>query len=101
MRVFLAGATGATGKQLVPLLVDAGHEVSGVTRNESKRAAIETMGATAIVIDALDADQVGGTVAQAEPDVIIHELTAIGSFDIRNFDRSFARTNRLRTIGTD
>jgi nucleoside-diphosphate-sugar epimerase len=101
MRVFLAGATGAMGKQLVPRLVEAGHEVVGTTRRESMRRAVEEMGATAMVVDALDADQVGGAVATAEPEVIIHELTAIGSFDIRNFDRSFAATNRLRTEGTD
>lgn len=101
MRIFLAGATGAMGKQLVPRLVNAGHEVWGTTRSESKRAVIKEMGATAIVVDALDADQVGGAVAEAEPEVIIHQLTAIGSIDIRNFDRSFAPTNRLRTDGTD
>jgi nucleoside-diphosphate-sugar epimerase len=101
MRIFLAGATGAMGKQLVPRLVEAGHEVVGTTRSESKRAVIEEMGATAVVVDALDADQVGDAVANAGPDVIIHELTAIGSFDIRNFDGAFAPTNRLRTEGTD
>ncbi len=101
MRIFLAGATGAMGNQLVPRLVEAGHEVWGTTRSESKLAAIEEMGARAVVVDALDADQVGGVVAEAEPEAIIHELTAIGSVDIRNFDRSFAPTNRLRTEGTD
>ncbi|HSO98933.1 MAG TPA: NAD(P)-dependent oxidoreductase [Solirubrobacteraceae bacterium] len=101
MKVFVAGATGAMGRQLVPRLVAGGHEVVGTTRSESKRTAIEEMGARAVVVDALDADQVGGAVAQAEPEVIIHELTAIGAFDIRNFDRAFAPTNRLRTEGTD
>jgi nucleoside-diphosphate-sugar epimerase len=101
VRVFLAGATGAIGKQLVPRLVAAGHEVVGTTRSESKRRAVEEMGAKAVVVDALDADQVGDVVVEAKPEVIIHELTAIGSFDIRNFDRSFALTNRLRIEGTD
>jgi nucleoside-diphosphate-sugar epimerase len=101
VRVFLAGATGAVGKQLVPRLVEAGHEVWGTTRSESKRAVVEEMGARAVVLDALDADGVGGAVAEAAPEVIIHELTAIGAFDIRNFDRSFSATNRLRTEGTD
>ena len=101
MKIFGAGATGAMGKQLVPRLVEAGHEVVGTTRSEVKRAAIEEMGARAVVIDALDADQVGDAVAIAGPNVIIHELTAIGSVDIRNFDGSFAPTNRLRTEGTD
>ena len=101
MRIFLAGATGAMGKQLVPRLVEAGHEVVGMTRSNSKRAALEELGATAVVADALNADQVGDAVAKARPEVIIHQLTAISSFDIRNFDRSFALTNRLRSEGTD
>ncbi len=101
MRIFLAGATGAMGKQLVPRLVEAGHEVVGMTRSNSKRAALEELGATAVVADALNADQVGDAVAKARPKVIIHQLTAISSFDIRNFDRSFALTNRLRSEGTD
>ena len=103
MKIFLAGATGAMGKQLVPRLIAAGHEVVGTTRSESNRALIEKMGATAVVVDALNADQVGDAVAKAEPDAIIHELTSIAadSFDIRNFDRGFALTNRLRTEGTD
>ena len=101
MRIFLAGATGAMGKQLVPRLVEAGHEVVGMTRSNSKRAALEDLGATAVVADALNADQVGDAVAKARPEVIIHQLTAISSFDIRNFDRSFALTNRLRSEGTD
>ena len=88
MRIFLAGATGAMGKQLVPRLVEAGHEVVGMTRSNSKRAALEDLGATAVVADALNADQVGDAVAKARPEVIIHQLTAISSFDIRNFDRS-------------
>jgi nucleoside-diphosphate-sugar epimerase len=101
MKVFLAGATGAMGRQLVPRLVEAGHEVVGTTRNESKRGLIEELGGTAVVLDALDAEQVGDAVAKAEPDAIIHQLTAIQEFDIRRFDRSFAMTNRLRTEGTD
>lgn len=101
MKIFLAGAAGAMGKQLVPRLVQAGHDVVGTTRSESKRALIEELGGTAVVVDALDADQVGDAVAKAEPDAIIHELTAIETFDIRRFDRSFALTNRLRTEGTD
>jgi nucleoside-diphosphate-sugar epimerase len=101
MRIFLAGATGAMGKQLVPRLVEAGHEVVGMTRSNSKRTALEELGASAVVADALNADQVGNAVAKARPEVIIHQLTAISSFDIRNFDRSFALTNRLRSEGTD
>src|SRR5215471_12887525 len=101
MRVFVAGATGAIGTQLVPRLVAAGHEVHGMTRSESKRAMLAELGAVPVVADAFDPDQVAQAVAQAAPDVIVHELTAIGALDTRHFDRAFAQTNRLRTEGTD
>jgi nucleoside-diphosphate-sugar epimerase len=101
MRVFLAGATGAIGKQLVPLLVEAGHEVHGMTRSESKQAMLSELGAVPVVADALDPEQVAEAVARAKPDVIVHQLTAIGPIDMRHMDRDFALTNRLRTEGTD
>jgi nucleoside-diphosphate-sugar epimerase len=101
MRVFVAGATGAIGKQLVPRLVAAGHEVHGMTRTESKQALLYELGAVPVVADALDPDQVADAVARARPDVIVHQLTAIGAVDPRHFDRDFALTNRLRTEGTD
>jgi nucleoside-diphosphate-sugar epimerase len=100
MRVFLAGATGAIGRQLVPRLVEAGHEVHGMTRHESKRELLRELGAVPVVADALDPDQVAEAVATAHPEVIVHQLTAIGSLDMRHFDRDFATTNRLRTEGT-
>jgi nucleoside-diphosphate-sugar epimerase len=101
MRVFVAGATGAIGKQLVPRLVAAGHEVHGMTRSESKKALLDELGAVPVVADALDPDQVAEAVGRARPDVIVHQLTAIGSLDTRHFDRDFALTNCLRTEGTD
>src|SRR5216683_1158593 len=101
MRVFVAGATGAMGKQLVPRLVAAGHEVVGMTRSESKRALLRELGAEPVMADALEPDQVAEAIARARPEVIVHQLTAIGSLDLRHFDRDFALTNRLRTEGTD
>ncbi len=101
MRVFVAGATGAIGRQLVPRLVAAGHEVHGMTRSESKQTMLHELGAVPVVADALEPDQVAEAVAKARPDVIVHQLTAIGAVDMRHFDRSFALTNRLRTEGTD
>jgi nucleoside-diphosphate-sugar epimerase len=101
MRVFVAGATGAIGKQLVPRLVAAGHEVHGMTRSESKQPMLYELGAVPVVADALDPDQVAQAVARARPDVIVHQLTAIDAIDPRHFDRDFALTNRLRTEGTD
>jgi nucleoside-diphosphate-sugar epimerase len=101
MRVFVAGATGAIGKQLVPRLVASGHEVVGMTHKDSNRTQVEELGATAVVADALNPDQVAEVVGWANPDVIVHQLTAIGAIDYRQFDRDFALTNRLRTDGVD
>ncbi len=101
MKVFLAGATGVMGTQLVPRLIAAGHEVVGTTRSEAKRQQIYDVGATPVVADALDPEQIAQAVAEATPEVIIHQLTAIGSINTRTFDRDFALTNRLRTEGTD
>jgi nucleoside-diphosphate-sugar epimerase len=102
MRIFVAGATGALGRQLVPKLVERGHEVTAMTRSASKAPLVEELGARAVVADALDAEQVASAVAQSEPEVIVHQLTAISNVTrIRNLDRSFEATNRLRTEGTD
>jgi nucleoside-diphosphate-sugar epimerase len=102
MKILVAGATGALGKQLVPRLVAGGHDVFGTTRTPSKQQVLRDLGATPLVADALDADAVSRVVAQAEPDVIVHELTALtGALDMRHFDRNFALTNRLRTEATD
>jgi nucleoside-diphosphate-sugar epimerase len=101
MRVFVAGATGAIGKQLVPRLVAAGHEVHGMTRSASNEAVLEELGAVPVVADALDPHRVAEAVGAAGPDVIVHQLTAIGAVDTRHMERDFALTNRLRTEGTD
>ncbi len=102
MKVFVAGATGALGSQLVPRLVAGGHDVVGMTRSERKAGMIQQMGATPAIADGLDAEAVGRAVGEAEPEVIVHELTALsGSLDLRKFEQSFALTNRLRTEGTD
>jgi nucleoside-diphosphate-sugar epimerase len=101
MKVFVAGASGAIGKQLVPRLVAAGHEVVGMTSKESNRTLLEELGATAVVADALDPDEVAEAVGRTNPDVIVHQLTSLGAVDLRHFDRAFALTNRLRTEGTD
>jgi nucleoside-diphosphate-sugar epimerase len=102
MKVLLAGATGALGKQLVPRLVADGHEVVGITRTESKLGMLRELGAAGVVADLLDPEQVARVVAEAEPEVIIHQLTALNrDFDVKHFDRTFEETNRLRTEATD
>jgi nucleoside-diphosphate-sugar epimerase len=102
MKVFVAGATGAIGKRLLPLLLQAGHQVTGLTRSSKNAGQIRAAGAVAAVADALDRDAVMRTVQEAAPDVIVHELTAIPEkLDLRHWDRDFALTNRLRTTGLD
>ena len=102
MNVFLAGATGAVGRTLIPLLIEHGHTVVGTTRTPGKVEALRSLGAEPVVLDGLDRDAVVAAVAAAEPDVVMHQMTALsGPFDLRRFDRTFAMTNRLRTEGTD
>ena len=102
MRVFVAGASGAVGRTLIPLLTENGHTVVGTTRSPEKVAALRALGAEPVVLDGLDRDGVVAAVAGARPDALVHEMTALsGPFDLRRFDRTFALTNRLRTEGTD
>ena len=102
MRVFVAGATGAIGQHLVPMLTAAGHDVTATTRSPGKAGLIRQLGATPAVVDGLDAGGVLAAVSQARPEVIIHEMTSLSALrDFRNFDKGFAVTNQLRTAGTD
>jgi nucleoside-diphosphate-sugar epimerase len=102
MRVFVAGAAGAVGQQLLPQLAAGGHQVTASTRNPAKAEGLRALGAEAVVVDGLDAVAVGQAVARAEPEAVIHQMTALaGDFDLRRFDRTFAVTNKLRTAGTD
>jgi nucleoside-diphosphate-sugar epimerase len=107
MKVFVAGATGVLGRQLVPQLVTRGHEVVGMTRSASKQDGLRALGARPVVADALDPDAVSRVVGEAEPEVIVHQLTALSGpmsmRDARHPDRSVAAimTNRLRTEATD
>src|SRR5262249_17465136 len=102
MKVLVAGAAGAIGSRLVPMLVQAGHQVTGMTRLESKAGRIRAAGAIPAIVNALDRDAVMRAVERAAPEVIVHELTAIpGNLDFRHFGEQFAMTNRLRTEGLD
>jgi nucleoside-diphosphate-sugar epimerase len=89
------------GKELVPRLVDAGHEVFAMIRSESNKARASRLGAVPVIADALNRAQVEAAVRRAAPEVIVNQLTAIGHIDPRHFERSFAATNRLRIEGTD
>ena len=102
MKVFVAGAAGAIGRRLVPQLVAAGHQVVATTRTAEKLDTLRAMGATAVEMDGMKATAVREAVGHAEPEVIIHQMTALaGMGNPRRFDTEFAATNRLRTTGTD
>ncbi len=102
MRVFVAGATGAVGRRLVPLLIARGHDVVAMTRSPEKVDGLRSTGAVPVVADALDREAVRKAVADARPDVVVHELTALSATGgLRRFDRAFGPTNDLRTKGTD
>jgi nucleoside-diphosphate-sugar epimerase len=101
MRVFVAGATGAIGRRLVPMLVEAGHDVTGMTRSEDKLDALRAAGCDPVLCDALDADAARDAVAAAAPDVVVDQLTAIPrAINPRRMADDFAPTNRLRREGT-
>jgi nucleoside-diphosphate-sugar epimerase len=102
MRVFVAGATGALGRHLVPGLVAAGHEVTATTRTPGKVAQLREAGAEPVVVDGLDREAVVAAVRAAGPEVIVHQMTALADMrSLRKVDREFAATNELRTRGTD
>src|SRR4029077_6800346 len=102
VRVWLGGAPGGVGQQLVPSLIAAGHEVTGTTRSPAKAATLQAAGATPVIVDGLDRRAVLDAVKTAQPEVIVHQMTALASMrSFRNFDKQFAVTNELRTTGTD
>jgi nucleoside-diphosphate-sugar epimerase len=102
MRVFVAGASGAIGIRLVPQLIDAGHEVIGTHHSPSNAERLRGLGAKPVALDLLDPAAVRRAVLEAEPEAIVHQATALADIRfVRNFDRTFAQTNRLRTEGTD
>jgi nucleoside-diphosphate-sugar epimerase len=101
MRVFLAGATGAIGRPLVPQLVEAGHEVTAITRSEEKLSKLYSLGAEPVLCDVFDAERLGLAVARAEPDAVINELTDLPqSLNPRKLAKYYAANNRVRREGT-
>jgi 2-alkyl-3-oxoalkanoate reductase len=102
MRIFVAGAGGALGAHLVPALIDGGHDVVAMTRSPGKADALRALGAEPAVADGLDRAAVVQAVTRAEPEVVIHQMTALARMkSLMRFDAEFAITNRLRTEGTD
>jgi nucleoside-diphosphate-sugar epimerase len=102
MKIFIAGATGAVGRRLIPALIQLGHQVIGMSRSKDKMKMIRASGATPVIADAFDAKALNNALQETKPDVVMHQLTSIpGRLNLRNIGRDFALTNRLRTEGTD
>jgi nucleoside-diphosphate-sugar epimerase len=96
LNIFIAGGSGAIGRQLVPMLVQRGHRVVAMTRMPVRAARVEAMGATPVIGDVFDADRLNDLVRQAAPELVIHQLTAFGATDAD----PLAETIRVRTVGT-
>src|SRR5882762_4897780 len=96
MNIFIAGGTSAIGRVLVPLLVNAGHNVVALTRSADRHSQLERQGATPVVGDVYDEVRLGRLIAESEAEVVIHQLTAFGTTD----GDPYAETIRVRTEGT-
>lgn len=102
MRVFVAGATGAIGRPLVRRLIEAGHEVTGMTRSPERAARLEEQGAKAVVVDVFDRERLVEAVTAARPEVLVHQLTDLpaGGIDLRNPEEAYRGNDRVRSEGT-
>lgn len=101
MRIFLAGASGVIGRPLTPLLLAAGHTVTGTTRSAAKAAELKASGVAPIVVDVFDAAALRDAVVGARPDVVMHQLTDLPDvFDPKHLNEVLARNSRLRVEGT-
>jgi nucleoside-diphosphate-sugar epimerase len=102
MRVFVTGASGAIGSRLVPQLIEAGHEVTGTHNSPASAELLRTLGAKPVMVDLLDARAMRKAVLENEPEAIVHQATALANAKFgRNLDKTLAKTNELRTKGTD
>jgi nucleoside-diphosphate-sugar epimerase len=101
MHILIAGATGAAGRALIPVLIKNGHTVTGTTRSKTKTGELRALGANAQIMDGLDKTSVQTAVDATRPDVIVHQMTALTGIDMKDIDKAFHTTNQLRTEGTE
>lgn len=99
MRVFLAGASGVIGVRLIPLLVEQGHEVAGMTRSPEKVEMLRELGAEPVVCDVYDADKLASVVTDFNPELVMHQLTDLPD-DLKRLALYVRRNNRIRIEGT-
>lgn len=101
MRIFVAGATGVIGRELVPMLVERGHSVTGMTRSASRASEIESTGARAAIVNVFDPERLNEAIGAARPEAVIHQLTDLPrDIDFRKAETEFAGNDRIRTEGT-
>ena len=101
VKIFFAGATGVLGRRILPLVVNAGHEVTAMTRSEARVEGLRSAGATPVVCDVFDADALRAAMVAASPQVVLHELTDLPpNIDPRKADEQTAGNDRIRTEGT-
>src|SRR6516164_7801934 len=97
MRIFLAGATGAIGRRLTPILLAAGHRVTGTTRSPDAARKLENAGLRAAVVDVYDASALQRAAIEAQPEVVVHQLTDLPqTFDEQQVAASYPRNARIR-----
>ena len=102
MKIFLAGATGAIGRRLTPLLVAAGHHVTGMTRNPASADALEKAGISTALVDVFDADALKTAMVDAAPEVVMHQLTDLPRVleNENQLAAAYPRNARIRLHGT-
>ena len=102
MRVFVAGASGAIGRRLTPLLIDAGHDVAGMTRSAEVAGELEASGVHAVMVDVFDADALRRALKEARPEVVMHQLTDLPRVleDEQQLVAAYPRNARIRIEGT-
>lgn len=99
MRVFLTGATGVIGSRLLPLLVAAGHDVTGTPRSAERVDMVQKAGGTPVVVDVYDVDVLTAAVVESRPDLVMHQLTDLPD-DVADIPAWAAANSRMRTEGT-
>lgn len=99
-KVFLAGASGVIGQRLIPLLINEGHTVAGMTRSNNKAELLAELGAQPVVVDVFDRDALIAAVVNFAPDIILNQLTDLPD-DVNKIAEFGDLNARIRTEGND
>jgi len=99
-KIFVAGASGAIGRRLVPLLCSAGHQVVGTTRTEQGAETLRALGSKPVIVDVFDTEALSKAVLAAQPEIIIHQLTGLSAWKAGRIEEAITQNARVRTEGT-